>query len=72
MAAQASVTQLVDQIEDPVTQRAMFALLSSVQLDLQTIATKHDAHFHLGAATVSANTGVPVAPNLVGNLNTIK
>jgi hypothetical protein len=64
-----SISQRCDAIDDPATQRAMIAIFNSLNTDIQTLKAAHNAHFHLAAGATS-NTGVPVAPNLVGNLNT--
>ena len=65
--ASESIGNRVNSIDDPETLRAMNAILQSILIDLTAIKTAYNAHYH--AATGAGNT--PVAPNTIGNLNTI-
>lgn len=68
MAAQVSVKQAVDAIDDPVTQRAMYALLGAMQTDLAKIQSIFDVHTHTCAGVGAQTTAISAT---VGNLNTI-
>lgn len=69
MAAPESISQRIDAIDDPATQRAMSALFNSFLTDINTLKAAHNTHIHTSTGA-TADTTVPKAAGLVGNLNT--
>lgn len=57
-----SISQRTDAIDDPMSNRAMYALLQSILTDMNAIKLAHNTHQH---------TAAPTPPTvLVGNFNT--
>lgn len=58
-----SISQRTDAIDDPMSNRAMYALLQSMLTDMNALKTAHNTHQH---AALNAAPAV----GLVGNFNT--